>query len=65
MTDNLPQTGSDVAEQGFSTAAEAINQGKTVQAIQTPYATAVAVQKPRNLKGPMNYFLYNGLSRFC
>lgn len=33
----------------FNTAAEAISQGKAIQAIQTPYATAVAVQRPRDL----------------
>jgi len=36
-------------EQGFNTAGQAISQGKTIQAITTPYATAVAVQKPRSL----------------
>lgn len=36
-------------EVAFNTAGEAIAKGKTVQAIQTQYATAVAVQKPRDL----------------
>lgn len=44
----LVQTG-DAAERGFNTAGEAINNGKTVQQIQTQYTTAVSVQKPRDL----------------
>lgn len=37
------------AAETFNTAGEAISRGATVQAIQTKYATAVAVQKPRNI----------------
>ena len=40
---------SGAVEQGFNTAGEAISSGKTVQQIQTQYATAVSVQKPRDL----------------
>lgn len=46
---NLEKRGSGIDE-SFNTAGQAIAQGKTIQAIQTPYATAVAVQKPRNLR---------------
>jgi len=37
------------SEAGFNTAGQAIAEGKTVQQIQTKYATAVSVQKPRDL----------------
>lgn len=40
----------DPVQTGFNTAGEAIMAGKAIQAIQTPYATAVAVQRPRDLK---------------
>lgn len=45
---NEVQSG-DRIERGFNTAADAINQGKAVQQIQTKYHTAVSVQKPRDL----------------
>ncbi len=37
------------ADEAFNTAAEALQQGKTLQKIETPYVTAVNVQKPRSL----------------
>lgn len=40
----------DKMNEGFNTAGDAISQGKTIQQIQTQYATAVAVQKPRDLQ---------------
>lgn len=46
--DNLIKQGA--ADQAFNTAGQAIQQGHTIRAMQTNYATAVAVQKPRDLK---------------
>ncbi len=51
MNDNIVKQ--NPANQAFNTAAEAIQQGHTIRALQTNYATAVAVQKPRNLKEVM------------
>ncbi len=51
MNDNIVKQ--NPANQAFNTAAEAIQQGHTIRAIQTTYATAVAVQKPRDLKEVM------------
>jgi len=47
MTDQLVRQ--DAINTGFNTAGEMIGAGKTIQSIQTQYATAVAVQKPRDL----------------
>jgi hypothetical protein len=47
MTDQLVRQGA--IEQGFNTAGEMIGAGKTIQSIQTQYATAVSVQRPREL----------------
>ena len=45
--DNLVRQGK--ADEAFNTAGQAIQQGHTIQQIQTQYATAVSVQRPRNL----------------
>lgn len=47
MAQNLIQT--EKAEQAFNTAGEMLAAGETIRQIQTSYATAVAVQKPRQL----------------
>lgn len=40
----------DSVDAGFSTAGQAISQGRTVQQVQTKYQTAVSIQKERNLE---------------
>lgn len=47
MTDLVNQP--NKMNEGFNTAGQAIAEGKTVQQIQTTYATAVRVQQPRDL----------------
>lgn len=48
MVNNAVQT--NKIDESFNTAGEALNQGKAIQVVQTPYQTAVAIQKPRNLR---------------
>lgn len=44
------EIGRQVSGQAFNSAAEALSQGKAIQVMQTNYATAVTVQKPRDLR---------------